>query len=115
MCVPDILINDHAFQVLKSFRPFLGNRGNEFVTALESMQELLMSEPAQKTAQSFRFFGFGDKFKSLEVVSEAEPNPFNLFLILILLLLADLPGTIGSPQANVYTRAEEPVIPVQFV
>lgn len=113
--MPDTRIDDHAFQVLKSFRPFLGNRGNEFVTALESLQELLISEPAQKTAQSFRLFGFGDKFKSLEVVGEAEPNPFNLFLILILLLLADLPDGIGDPKTNVYAQATDPVIPVKFL
>lgn len=112
--MPDTLIDDHAFQVVKSFRPYLGDLGNGFITALESLQELLLSEPAQKTAQSFRLFGLGDKFKSLEVVSETEPNPFNLFLILILLVLADLPG-IADPQAKVYAEAADPVISVKFV
>ncbi|MGD0622956.1 MAG: hypothetical protein ABSA82_10940 [Thermacetogeniaceae bacterium] len=62
--MPDILFDDHSFQVLKSFRPFLGDRGNGFVTTLESLQELLTSEPAQKTLQSFRLFGIGEKFNA---------------------------------------------------
>jgi hypothetical protein len=110
--VPEFLIDDHSFQVLKSFRPFLGDRGNGYVTTLESLQELLTSEPAQKTLQSFRLFGIAPKFKSMEVVGEAVANPFNLFLILILLLLADLPGGVG-PHASAYDV--EPGIPVQFV
>ncbi len=109
--MPEIL-NDHSFQVLKSFRPFLGDRGNGFVTTLESLQELLTSEPAQKTLQSFRLFGIGQKFNSMEVVGEAVANPFNLFLILILLLLVDLPAGAG-PHAITYDV--EPVIPVKFV
>lgn len=110
--MPEILIGDHSFQVLKSFRPFLGDRGNGFVTTLESLQELLTSEPAQKTLQSFRLFGIGEKFKTMEVVGEAVPNPFNLFLILILLLLVDLPAG-ADPHASTYDV--EPVIPIQFV
>jgi hypothetical protein len=110
--VPEILIDDHSFQVLKSFRPFLGDRGNGFVTTLESLQELLTSEPAQKTLQSFRLFGIGEKFKTMEMVGEAAANPFNLFLILILLLLADLPLGGGS-RASAY--GEELVFPVQLV
>jgi hypothetical protein len=106
------LIDDHSFQVLKSFRPFLGNRGNGFMTTLESLQELLTSEAAQKTLQSFRFFGIGENFNTMEVVAEAEPNAFNLFLILILLLLADLP--LGADQHS-RTYDMEPAIPVQFV
>lgn len=110
--MPQILINDHSFQVIKSFRPFLGERGNGFVSTLESLQELLTSEAAEKALQSFRIFGIGDKFNTMEVVSEAAPNPFNLFLILILLLVVDLPEGAGSHTA-VYDA--DPVIPVEFV
>jgi hypothetical protein len=109
--VPKFLIDDHSFQVLKSFQPFLGERGNGYVTVLESLQELLSSEPAQKTLQSFRIFGIDPKFNSMEVVAESAANPFNLFLILILLLVADLPGGAGL-HASAYDM--EPVIPVQF-
>jgi hypothetical protein len=112
MCVPDTLVDDRTFQALKSFRPFLGNRGNDFLTTLESLQELIISEPAQKTFQSLRLFGIGEKFDTMEVVSEAEPNAFNLFLILILLILADIPWPGGQ---HAVTNAMESVIPIQFV
>ncbi len=112
--MPYTLIDDRSFQVLKSFRPYLGDRGNGFVTVLESLQELLTSDPAQKTLQSFRIFGLGERFDTLEMVGEAEANPFNLFLILILLILADIPGIIGGNPKS-HTHTVEPVIPVQFV
>lgn len=108
------LLDDQSFQALKSFRPFLGDRGNNFLSTLENLQELLTSEPAKKTFESLRFFGIGEKFKTQEMVGEVAPNPFNLFLILILLILADIPGLIGKPKAA-YAQTAEPVIPVQFV
>ncbi|NPV28836.1 MAG: hypothetical protein HPY58_04105 [Firmicutes bacterium] len=85
-------IDERAFQVIQSFRPYLGPRGNGCVACLESLLELLASEPAQKTLDAFGFFGLEKEFKMLAAEKEASTNPFALFLILILLLLADLPG-----------------------
>ncbi len=113
--MPDALLDDHAIQVLKSFRPYLGERGNGFLTTLESLQELLTSEPAQKTVNSFRMFGFGERFTSLEVKSEAEPNPFNLFLILVLLVLADIPSGFDPPGGAGLHETAPHAIPVQFL
>lgn len=111
--MPDTLINEHAFQVLTSFRPFLGERGSNIMTAMESLQELLASEPGKKTVESFRSFGLGEKFTTLEVVSETEPNPFNLFLILVLLVLADLPDLTCAGDPGVEAETVKPVVPVQ--
>jgi hypothetical protein len=99
ICVRDYLLDDQAFQVLKSFRPYFGERGNDFLSALENIQELLGSEPAKKVAESLRFFGVGDKYDySLDAINEAAPNPYNLFLILGLMFAADIPGVVKSPK-----------------
>ncbi len=85
------LFDERAFQVIQSFRPYLGPLGNGYVAALESLLELLSSEPAKKTLDALRFFGLGEEFKMLADESNPDLNPFTLFLILILLVLADLP------------------------
>ena len=110
--MPKVPIDDSYLQVVKSLRPFLGDRGNGFVSTLESLEELLSSEQAQKTLRSFRVFGFEEKFQSLEVTAEAAPNAFTLFLILILLILADIPG-LANPNASAIDKESE--ITVEFV
>ncbi|MDH7578638.1 MAG: hypothetical protein QHH75_12690 [Bacillota bacterium] len=85
--------DERAFQVIQSFRPYLGPLGSGYVSALESLLELISSEPAQKTRHVFRLFGFGEEFQMLADKSSPDVNPFTLFLILILLVLADLPGS----------------------
>ncbi len=94
----DFLLDEQAFQVLKSFRPYFGEQGNHFLTALENMQELLGSEPAKKMAESLRLFGIGENRASMEVKEEAERNPYSLFLILPMMFAADIPGMI--PKRN---------------
>jgi hypothetical protein len=106
--VRNSLLDDSAFQVLRSFRPYLGNRGNGFLATLESIQELVTSEPAQKTVECLRSFGLGDVFSSQEVQGETEPNPYNLFLILSLLFVADIPNGGGPPKdAGIQKPAQE--------
>lgn len=83
-------INEHALRAIQGFRPFLGPRGSGCVEILENLSELMSSEPAEKTKESLRILGFEEPFKTLDAVSsELTANPFTLFLILILLLLAD--------------------------
>jgi hypothetical protein len=89
----DFLLDEQAFQVLKSFQPYFGNRGNQFLGALESVQNLLKSEAAQKVAENLRLFGW-DNYPSLEVKSEATTKPYNLFMVLAMMFAADLPGGI---------------------
>jgi hypothetical protein len=108
------LLDDSAFQVLRSFRPYLGNRGNDFLATLESIQELVTSEPAQKTAECLRSFGFGDNFSSQEVQSETEPNPYNLFLILSLLFVADIPKGGGPLKGVGVQKPAQELLPVQI-
>jgi hypothetical protein len=100
ICVRDFLLDEQAFQVLKSFRPYFGDRGNDFLSALENMQELLKSEPAKKVAESLRFFGIGEEYDYLDATNEAAPNPYNLFLILGLMFAADIPGAVESPKSG---------------
>lgn len=95
----DYLLDEQAFQVLKSFQPYFGDRGNQFLAALESVQDLLKSEAAQKVAESLRFFGW-DKYPSLEVKGEATTKPYNLFMVLAMMFAADLPGTTNQLQSN---------------
>jgi hypothetical protein len=111
--VANNLLDDNAFQVLKSFRPYLGERGNGIMSILENLQELIASEPAQKTLNTFRAMGIGEWFSSQEVKSEAEANPFNLFLILILLLLAD--GALDPSGAASVREMVHSTVPVQFL
>jgi len=98
--VHDFLLDDQAYQVLKSFRPYFGDRGNEFLTVLENMKELLNSEPAKKVAESLRFFGIGEQSDSLDANKETDPSPFNLLLILSLMFAADIPGAADPPQGS---------------
>lgn len=97
-----LLFDEQAFQVIKSFRPYLGPRGNELAVVLESLSDLLQSEPAQ---------GFWEALLKVVPVENQElfrdgkqqkTNPFTLFLILILLLLSDFSNISkqGSEQIN---------------
>jgi hypothetical protein len=86
------LIDQNAFGVLQSFRPFLGTRGNSYLMGLEGIMEILKGEHVQKVLDVFNFQGRGEEFQTMEAQWASGVSPFTLFLILILLLLADSPG-----------------------
>ncbi len=109
----NFLLDEQAFQVLKSFRPYFGDRGNNFLTALENVQELIKSEPAKKVAESLRFFGIGEKYASSEA-KNVETNPYNLFLILSLMFAADMPGAL-PPQSNSAPDSVQEQLPVPIL
>ncbi len=110
----DFILDEQAFQVLKSFRPYFGDRGNDFLSALENMQDLLKSEPAKKVAESLRFFGIGGEYDSLETKNEAEPNPYNLFMILAMMFAADIPGAVEPPKGGSDPDAIQGQLPVSI-
>lgn len=83
------IVSEHTLNALRGFRPFLGPAGGNCIDLLESLEELLGSSEAQKIINSLRFLGSGEFFKTLEMRSEAAGNPYFLFLILLLLLMAD--------------------------
>lgn len=92
-----ITVDEHALQVIKSFRPYLGTRGNDLVDTLESLLDFLSGETVQKFLETLMNSGavqsrglFGDRKQEKKV------NPFTLFLILILLLLSDFSGEPGQ-------------------
>ena len=62
--------DEKALSVFKSLRPYLGPQGNGCLIALESILELLNSEPAKKTLDSLKILGPGEGFRALELESE---------------------------------------------
>ena len=89
-----ISYDESALQVFQSLRPYLGPRGNGCLIALESLLELLHSEPARKTQDALQILGPGEIFKALELQGEPKKvfSPSTLFLLQALLFLADAPG-----------------------
>lgn len=86
------LIDENAIGVLQSFRPYLGSNGGGVLSILESLGEMISGEPAQKVHNAFKTLSGDQGYQTMEVHSEiGGANPFNLFLVLILLLLADDP------------------------
>lgn len=87
--------DESALQVIQSLRPYLGPRGNGCLIALESLLELLQSEPARKTLDALQILGPGEGFRTLLAPQEPQKrscSPVSLFLLQALLFLADAPG-----------------------
>ncbi len=78
-----------AYEVISSFTPYLGPRGLSCIAALQGLKELLQAEAAQKALAYFRLLGEPKSFPALKAEEGIRPNPFTLFLVLFLLLLAD--------------------------
>lgn len=91
--VAGISYDESALLVFQSLRPYLGPRGNGCLIALESLLELLHSEPAKKTLDSLKILGPGEGFKELTMFDEPHKvsRPTTLFLLQALLFLADVP------------------------
>lgn len=101
------LISSEAVGVLQSFRPYLGVNGSSYVTVLENLLEVISGEPAQKMIGAFRLFGSDEVFQTMEV-REERANPFSLFLILILLMLADPAADNKTGEAAVQAEVPKP-------
>ncbi len=105
-----ISYDESALQVFQSLRPYLGPRGNGCLIALESLLELLHSEPARKTQDALQILGPGENFKALALPSEPKKvfSPSSLFLLQALLFLADAPGLdmLVGPEPEEDTKAE---------
>ncbi|CEO87293.1 hypothetical protein [Syntrophaceticus schinkii] len=91
--VAGVSYDENALLFVQSLRPYLGPHGNGCLIALESLLELLHSEPAKKTLDSLRILGPGEGFKALTMpdISQKESKPATLFLLQALLFLADAP------------------------
>ncbi|MFY9139908.1 MAG: hypothetical protein WBJ83_04670 [Thermacetogeniaceae bacterium] len=98
--------DEQALSVFRSLRPYLGPQGNGCLIALESILELLNSEPAKKTLDSLKILGPGEGFRTLELESKQPKylSPAKLFLLQTLLFLADAPV---SAQTAVEKSEEE--------
>ncbi len=95
--------DESALQVMQSLRPYLGPRGNGCLIALESLLELLQSEPARKTLDALQILGPGEGFRTLLVPQEPQKRscrPVSLFLLQALLFLADAPTDEGTLEAE---------------
>lgn len=57
--VAGVSYDENALLFVQSLRPYLGPHGNGCLIALESLLELLHSEPAKKTLDSLRILGQG--------------------------------------------------------
>jgi hypothetical protein len=90
-------IDKQKLQVLKSFQPFYGNRGNGFLIVIENLKELLESDPARTFADNLGQFGLGEGHHSMDVVNEAESKPYNLLLAITLMFAADMSG-VAQPE-----------------
>jgi hypothetical protein len=90
-----VFYDEKALSVFNSLRPYLGPNGNGCLIALESILELINSEPAKKTLDSLKILGPGEGFKTLELRSKQPKvlSPSKLFLLQALLFLADAPVT----------------------
>jgi hypothetical protein len=96
----DVLYDERAVQVLNSFRPYLGEKGNMIMDILDGLLDLLSSEPAQKFFSLQQSSGDRNARQFGEDKKKRGANPFTLFLILILLLLSDfnrVPGQKNNP------------------
>ncbi|HHV34776.1 MAG TPA: hypothetical protein GXX59_04260 [Syntrophomonadaceae bacterium] len=93
--VAGVSYDENMLLLFQSLRPYLGPRGNGCLIALESLLELLHSEPAKKTLDSIRILGPGEGFKALTLpdISQKASDPKMLFLLQALLFLADAPIT----------------------
>jgi hypothetical protein len=81
LMVAGISYDEKALSVVQSLRPYLGVQGNGCLVALESLLELLNSEPAQKTLDALQILGPGEGFKELTMRDESpkESKPMKLF------------------------------------
>jgi hypothetical protein len=79
--VAGVSYDENALLFVQSLRPYLGPHGNGCLIALESLLELLHSEPAKKTLDSLRILGPGEGFKALTMpdISQKESKPATLF------------------------------------
>ncbi len=108
--VAGISYDKQALSVVQSLRPYLGVRGNGCLIALESLLELLNSEPAQKTLDALQILGPGEGFKELPMRDESskESKPTILFLMQALLFLADVPVPENSNEQEEQESEKEP-------
>lgn len=104
--------DERALTVVQSLRPFLGAQGNGCLIALESLLELLNSEPAQKTLDALQILGPGEGFKELPMRDESPKisNPMTLFLMQALLFLADVPVSENTIEQEEQEPEKEPGI-----
>lgn len=87
-----ILYDEDALQVLKSFRPYLGLRGNKMADLFAGFADLLSSESAQSLLLTLRNSFSGKIRRLFDGEEKKKTNPFTLFLILVLLVLSDFSG-----------------------
>ena len=79
--VAGVSYDENMLLLFQSLRPYLGPRGNGCLIALESLLELLHSEPAKKTLDSIRILGPGEGFKALTLPDISQKHPTqNAFL-----------------------------------
>jgi len=84
-----VMYDENALQVLNSFRPYLGRRGNLILDTLNGIIDLLSNESVQEFISLQRNASDQEARQLFEGQEKREVNPFTLFLILILLLLSD--------------------------
>ncbi|HAF17631.1 MAG TPA: hypothetical protein DCG84_04780 [Peptococcaceae bacterium] len=84
-----VMYDENAIQVLNSFRPYLGHKGNLILDTLDGLLNLLSSEPVQEFISLQHNSSNQHTRQLFEGQEKREANPFTLFLILILLLLSD--------------------------
>ena len=110
--VAGISYDEQALSVVHSLRPYLGARGSGCLIALESLLELLNSEPAQKTLDALQILGPGEGFRELPMRDESpkESKPMTLFLMQALLFLVDVPVSENSTEQEENKPEKEPEI-----
>lgn len=92
-------MRQEMINLLKSATPFVGDTGKAMIQLATYLNDLLSSDAARKTAHVFSTL---NPPQTLAVSGEADvqsledANPFGLFLILILLIMAT--GSIKSKQ-----------------
>ncbi|MFY9139467.1 MAG: hypothetical protein WBJ83_04675 [Thermacetogeniaceae bacterium] len=88
-----VMYDENAIQVLNSFRPYLGHKGNLLLDTLNGLLDLLSSESVQEFISLMHNSQHSSSDQHTRQLFEGqekrEANPFTLFLILILLLLSD--------------------------
>lgn len=94
----DYVIAPELVQVMQSLKPFLGQRGGAVTNALGGIVDLLSTDNARQARQNFTQMLAGKGPVSMSQ-SENRYNPYTVFLVLVLLLLADTypADTAGLP------------------
>lgn len=101
------IIAPEMMQLVQNLKPFLGPRGVTVTAALESVTNMLSTDNAVQARQNFSQMIVGKEAFNM-AQAQTRQNPYIVFLVLVLLLLAD-----GYPRREVPASNVLPISPAE--